>query len=425
MNPDTAELAIRRAGGPDAAAPTRRRAAAGRPPRAAAVRAALARLRADPQRMAAVRDSWRALWSSRLLVWAAGVGTVLAFGFGPARKAFNPPGVTRGFGWLGDLLAAPGRALGLGLVPRDRPLRLPPGPRPLHRRAHGVLPALPARPARDLVARAARPCSPACCSRCGAFALALYGIHRLTTLELGLAVAGGRGGPPGVLVTAFAPMAFFFSAVYSESLYLALSVGLFWSARAGPLGAGRRARRRWRRRPAAPGSCCCCRRSMLYLYGPREDRAAGPPRAARGAARLRPRYRAARRRALAARWSRPASRCSRSASRSPAATRSRRSTPRRSGSGTSRGRTWRCGTGCARPSRAPASCSPSSARTSTSRRAGQPDRRGRAQPDAARLPARRGARGRRCPAPAAARLRRLRARRARAAALLPRRAASR
>ena len=31
----------------------------------------------------------------------------LAFGFGPVRKAFNPPGVTRGFGWLGDLLAAP------------------------------------------------------------------------------------------------------------------------------------------------------------------------------------------------------------------------------------------------------------------------------------------------------------------------------
>ncbi len=57
--------------------------------------------------MTAVRDTWRALWSSRLLVWAAGVGTVVAFGFGPQRKAFNPPGITSGFGWLGNLLAAP------------------------------------------------------------------------------------------------------------------------------------------------------------------------------------------------------------------------------------------------------------------------------------------------------------------------------
>ena len=60
-----------------------------------------------------MRDSWRALWSSRLLVWAPASATSLAFGFGPLRNAFNPPGVTRGFGWLGDLLAAPGGALGL------------------------------------------------------------------------------------------------------------------------------------------------------------------------------------------------------------------------------------------------------------------------------------------------------------------------
>jgi hypothetical protein len=61
----------------------------------------------DPEQTAAVRASWRALWSSRLLVWVAGVGTILLFGFGPQRKAFDPPGVTSGFGWLGNLLAAP------------------------------------------------------------------------------------------------------------------------------------------------------------------------------------------------------------------------------------------------------------------------------------------------------------------------------
>ena len=80
-----------------------------------------------------------------------------------------------------------------------------------------------------------------------------------------------------MLVTAFAPMAFFLSAVYSESLYLALSVGLFLGARqgrwawVGVLGALARPR-------TARASCCWCRRLMLYLYGPREDR--GPIRIA-------------------------------------------------------------------------------------------------------------------------------------------------
>src|SRR4051794_11126185 len=103
MNPDTLEIATPPLGAqPAADAPI---TSAVRPARRSA--SALERLRSDPERRAAVRDSWRALWSSRLLVWVTGVGTVLAFGFGPARKAFNPPGVTRGFGWLGDLLAAP------------------------------------------------------------------------------------------------------------------------------------------------------------------------------------------------------------------------------------------------------------------------------------------------------------------------------
>ena len=57
--------------------------------------------------MSAVRDSWRVLWSSRLLVWIAGVGAVAAFGLGSPRNAFDPPGLTGGFGWLGDVLAAP------------------------------------------------------------------------------------------------------------------------------------------------------------------------------------------------------------------------------------------------------------------------------------------------------------------------------
>ncbi|MGH2855334.1 MAG: hypothetical protein ACRDLF_14205, partial [Solirubrobacteraceae bacterium] len=63
--------------------------------------------RASPAQMAAVRDCWRALWVSRVVALLAGVGAVVAFGVGRARSAYVPPGVTSGFGWLGDLLAAP------------------------------------------------------------------------------------------------------------------------------------------------------------------------------------------------------------------------------------------------------------------------------------------------------------------------------
>ena len=76
MNTDTAELAI--------ADPSAELAGRSSPPRegreARSVPArGLAGLRADPERMTAIRDSWRALWSSRLLVWATGVGTVPSF----------------------------------------------------------------------------------------------------------------------------------------------------------------------------------------------------------------------------------------------------------------------------------------------------------------------------------------------------------
>jgi hypothetical protein len=234
----------------------------------------LARLRADPARMLAVRESWRALWSSRLLVWTAGVGTVLALGFGPTRKAFDPPGVTRGFGWLGNLLAAPaarwdaawylviaryGYRPDLGVYTSSRTAFFPLYPLGLRAIAWlGVPPVL----AGVLLSVAA-------------LALALYGIHRLTTLELTRsALAGDRVADAArlaVLLTAFAPMAFFFSAVYSESLYLALSVGLFWSARqgrwmwVGVLGALAGATR-------STGLVLILPALVIYLYGPREDR---------------------------------------------------------------------------------------------------------------------------------------------------------
>jgi Mannosyltransferase (PIG-V) len=277
MSPDTAEMAI-------ADAPPARSGPFGVPTigpghapahTAASARIAgpgwWARLRADPARMAAVRDTWRALWISRLLVWVAGAGTVATLGFGPVRNAFDPPGVTRGFGWLGNLLAAPtarwdsawylviahyGYHPELGSYTSARDAFFPLYPLGLHALSDLGLQAVLAGVLFSLAA----------------FALALYGIHRLTELELGSSARPGSGDVArlAVLVTALAPMAFYFSAVYSESLYMALSVGLFWCARqgrwawVGVLGALAAATR-------STGIVLALPALMLYLYGPRED----------------------------------------------------------------------------------------------------------------------------------------------------------
>ena len=222
------------------------------------------------------------------------------FGVGPVRNAFNPPGVTRGFGWLGDLLAAPaarwdaawylviahyGYRPDLGAFTSSRTAFFPLYPLCLSAISHlGVPPML----AGVLLSS-------------GALALALYGIHRLTTLELARAGAatvararsattdhasGGEVARLAVILTAFAPMAFFFSAVYSESLYLALSVGVFLCARQGRwawvavLGALAAATR-------SAGVVLLLPAAMLYLYGPREDRAPGLPQLARRGGRSR------------------------------------------------------------------------------------------------------------------------------------------
>jgi hypothetical protein len=295
MNPDTAEIAIPGRAGPDPGAeapagrvpaveadPARRSAGAG------AARSTLDRLlvplhavRADPWRAAAVRDTWRALWSSRLLVWATGVGTVLAFGFGPARKAFNPPGATRGFGWLGDLLAAPAARWDSAwyLVIARYGYRPDLGHFTAARTAFFPLYPLGVRAVSWL---GSPPVLAGVLISIGALALALYGIHRLAALEFGSLDAARLA----VLATAFAPMAFFLSAVYSESLYLALSVGVFWSAREG----------RWGLAGVLGGLAAATRSTglvlllpvlVLYLYGPRRDR---PPDRA-GARGLQPRYR--------------------------------------------------------------------------------------------------------------------------------------
>lgn len=294
MNPDTAERAVQ-AVAPSVAEGTSGQLAPdsgplrGRSLKASRWGRALSELRADEGRITAVRESWRALWSSRLLVWAAGAGTVAVFGFGPVREAFDPPGVTRGFGRLGDLLAAPaarwdgawylviahyGYRPDLGAFTASRTAFFPLYPLGLRAIAWLGTPPVLAGVALSTLA----------------LAFALYGIHRLTTLELtraGLARVP-QAARLAVALTAFAPMALYFSAVYTESLYMALSVGVFLSARqgrwawAGVLGALAAATR-------STGIVLVAPALMIYLYGPRADRPA--ERLRRAGARLRPRYR--------------------------------------------------------------------------------------------------------------------------------------
>jgi hypothetical protein len=266
----------------------------------------LERLRAEGVRRDALHDVWRALWVSRLLAWVAGAGTVATLGFGPLRHAFDPPGLMSGFGRLGDVLAAPvarwdsawylaiahyGYRPDLGAFTAPRTAFFP--LYPLGLRAVSGL---------GVSAVLAGVLLSVC-----ALAFGLYGLHRLSTLEMArLSPAHSRDvARLTVLTCALGPMAFFFSAVYSESLYLALSVGVFLCARRG----------RWGLAASCAALAAATRSTgivlalplaLLYLYGPREDRAperehalsaALPPSANVGSkwaavfARLRPRYR--------------------------------------------------------------------------------------------------------------------------------------
>jgi Mannosyltransferase (PIG-V) len=115
-----------------------------------------------------------------------------------------------------------------------------------------------------------------------AFLAGLVIVHRLADLELGADAARRT-----VYLLAFFPAALFFSAFYTESLFLALTAGAIYLARTGrwgwacALGAAASATRN-------TGVMLAIPIALLYLYGPRADR---PPAPSRG---WRPRYPAGR-----------------------------------------------------------------------------------------------------------------------------------
>lgn len=221
------------------------------------------------QPSAALRAAWRAVWTSRLVVMLAGVFGVLSFGRNPgAARVYDPIALTRPFGYFGNLLVSPlarwdsvwyltiaragyghgGQAARTTFFPLY----------PLMVRGLGVVVRS------DLIAGVL--ISVAC------FVVALVLLYRLVELEL-----DAERARLCVTLIAFFPMAYYFSAVYTESLFLALSVGCVYAARTG----------RWAEAGLLGLLASASRNTgvflvvpivLLYLYGPRTDRAPGPRR---------------------------------------------------------------------------------------------------------------------------------------------------
>lgn len=178
----------------------------------------LAAVLAVPRSREGVLPALRAVVLSRLVVWSAGVLAVLAGGISSRAADFDPSGTLAPYGQPLDTLVAPGARWdsvwylavahsGYGSDPA-RPAFFP--LYPLLLRALGS----------DVVVGIAL--SLAC------FAAGAVLLYRLTALELGTAAAG-----PAVMALALFPGSLFFSMVYSEALFLALSVGAVYAARTG------------------------------------------------------------------------------------------------------------------------------------------------------------------------------------------------
>jgi hypothetical protein len=179
-------------------------------------------------RAAALGDAWRIAWTTRVAVFVVGVLGALAFA-PPSDVTVNA--VQRPFGALGNLLVTPAAnwdaAIYLTVAEHGYTSEYDTVAFPLYPLAMRALGFLIDSP---LVAGIA--------ISVAALTVALHLLGRLVALEL-----GERYARPAMLVLALFPMSFFLSAVYTESLFLALSIGCVYAARrerwvwAGVLGA--------------------------------------------------------------------------------------------------------------------------------------------------------------------------------------------
>ena len=169
----------------------------------------------------ALVDAWRALWASRLLVWAAGVVAVLVFGLSDRASDFDPAGLTAPFGATGDLLVAPFARWDSVWYLAISSGGYGDGAREAFFPLYPIVAGVAGRPFGSALVGGVL-------ASTALLGVALVLLHRLVALDYERAVARNA-----ILVTALVPMSFFFSAVYSESLFLALSVGAIYAARRG------------------------------------------------------------------------------------------------------------------------------------------------------------------------------------------------
>jgi Mannosyltransferase (PIG-V) len=206
-----------------------------------------------------MQSVWRALWTSRLVVMFAGIAGVVQIGVpGSAWSNYDPARLTAPFGYLANAVVAPLArwdsvwylkiaSHGYAHI-RERMAFYPLYP--------GLMHVLGWVTRSDLVAGVV--------ISLASLAVALFLIERLVRLDFGEEVAGTT-----VTLIAFCPVAFFLSAVYTESLFLALSVGTIYAAR----------RERWllcgvlgflAATSRNGGIALLLPTAITYLYGPRQ-----------------------------------------------------------------------------------------------------------------------------------------------------------
>lgn len=227
------------------------------------------------EQRSAVSAAWRATLGSRALVWGAGLLAVLQSSPETVSTGYS---TARPFGYLGTLLTTPASAWDANNYLTIARYGYAAGAR-----FDAFFPVYPA-----LIRLGAWSGKAALVAAIGvsvtALAIALYLLHRLVTIECGLATAN-----LAVLLMAFFPMALFFSAVYTESVFLLLSVGAFYSAR-----------REWWARAGILGGLAAATRVtgilllvplvVMYLFGPRDVASSSQTRASPPRFRLAARY---------------------------------------------------------------------------------------------------------------------------------------
>jgi hypothetical protein len=202
---------------------------------------------------------WRALWTSRLVILFSGIAGVVQIGLpSSAWSDYDSKHLTAPFGYLANAVVAPlARWDSVWYVRiaehwyahvRERMAFFPLYP--------GLMHVLGWVTRSDLVAGVL--------ISVVSLAVALFLLERLVRMDFGEEVATTT-----VLLVAFCPVSFFLSAVYTESLFLALSVGAIYAAR----------RERWLLCGALGFLAAISRNggialivptAIIYFYGPRD-----------------------------------------------------------------------------------------------------------------------------------------------------------